>query len=69
MLFPPPCFLGTMFCNVVTELEGICTCIVSDVALLRGSRELDRKIGVGVGVLGVSGISGSIDRSISSFLG
>jgi hypothetical protein len=33
---------------------------------LRGSGELDRKIGVGVGVLGVSGISGSIDRSIST---
>ena len=63
MLLPPPRFCGTMFCGIAKGFGLTCTCIVSDPAV---SRELDRRIGVSVGVFGDSTSVGKpLERGIA----
>jgi type IV secretory pathway VirB2 component (pilin) len=54
-----------MFCGIAKSLGPTCTCIVSNLSLLVGSGELDRRIGVGVGVSGVFRGSRSIGTSLA----
>ena len=54
-----------MFCDIAKGLGPNCTCIVSELSSLIGSGELDRRIGVGVGVSGVFGGSRSIGTSVA----
>jgi type IV secretory pathway VirB2 component (pilin) len=54
-----------MFCNIVKGLGLTCTCIVLAVSLIRGSRELDRRIRVGLGVSSVFKGLSSIATSLA----
>jgi type IV secretory pathway VirB2 component (pilin) len=65
MLFPLPRICGSMFCGIAKGLGPTCTCIVLDLSSLVGSRELDRRIGVGVGVSSVFRGSSSIGTSLA----
>jgi hypothetical protein len=60
MLLPLPPFCGNMFCDRAKGLRPSRSCMVSPLPPSKGSVELDRKIGVCLGVSSVSRGSSSI---------
>jgi hypothetical protein len=72
ILLPPARFCGTICWEIAKGLGPTCTCMVSDLASLEGSGELDSMMGfgtvVGVGVCGSSGGSSSMGKSLGTVI-